>query len=236
MDKPSYRNRVVITGIIACLILAAIPAALGADGTAAPSSIGGTIIVMSFPPGASVYLNEVYRGVAPLTLRNVTPGKYKVGVSMAGYDNDSMPVVLYDGSVRDIGFNLVKASVTPPVSPGSGQIAIDSTPGGAFVMLDGNNVGITPAGRAALIVNDVPAGSHTVRVELAGYPPYSGTVTVIRNQVVQVNADLATTSSPTVMRSTPMPTTDRRQPAPLSSLAAVAAAGLTVLAAAFRRS
>jgi hypothetical protein len=101
-------------------------------------------------------------------------------------------------------------------------------------MLDGNNVGTTPTGRAALILNNVPAGSHAVTVELAGHPLYSSTVTVIRNQVVQVNADFETTS-PTIT-GTPVPTTNRREPVPLSPLTVVAAAGLAGLAAAFRRS
>ena len=102
-------------------------------------------------------------------------------------------------------------------------------------MLDGNNVGITPSGNAALILNTIPTGSHTVTVELTGYPPYSSTVTVLKNQVVRVEADLATIS-PTITGSIPSPTTNRQQPAPLSPLVAIAAAGLAGLAAAFRRS
>jgi hypothetical protein len=236
MDKPSYRNRVITIGIIAYLLLAAIPAVMAVDGTTAPSSIGGTIKVMSFPEGAAVYLNEEYLGVTPITRQNITPGKYVVRVSMAGYNNNSIPIELRDGSTREIGFNLDLASSPTPVPSGFGSIAVDSTPGGAFVMVDGNNVGITPTGRAALIMNNIPTGSHAVTVELAGYPPYTGTVTVIKNQVARVNADLATTSSPTIMGSTPIPTTNRQQPAPFSPLAAVAAACIAGLAAAFRRS
>ena len=235
MDKPSHRNRNIITGIIACLILAGIPAALAADGTTTTSSVGGTIIVMSFPEGAAVYLNEQYLGVAPITRQNITPGKYDVRVSMAGYNNNTVPIELWDGSTREIGFNLDPASSSTPVPVGFGSIAVDSSPGGASVMLDGNNVGITPSGNAALILNTIPTGSHTVTVELTGYPPYSSTVTVLKNQVVRVEADLATIS-PTITGSIPSPTTNRQQPAPLSPLVAIAAAGLAGLAAAFRRS
>jgi hypothetical protein len=235
MQQFSCGNRNIIIGIIACLLLAGIPAAMAADGTTTTSSVGGTIIVMSFPEGAAVYLNELYLGVAPITRQNITPGKYEVRVSMAGYNNNTIPIELWDGSTREIGFNLDPASPSTPVPVGFGQIAVDSTPGGASVMLDGNNVGITPTGRAALILNNIPAGSHAVTVELAGYPLNTSTVTVIRNQVVRVNVDLATIS-PTITGSTPIPTTNRRQPSPFSPMAAVAAVGLIGLAAAFRRS
>jgi hypothetical protein len=150
----------------------------------------------------------------------------------SGYNNTTIPIELWDGSSREIGVNLEPASTTPAVPAGFGSIAVDSSPGGAFVMLDGNNVGTTPAGRAALIVNDVPAGSHTVTVELEGYLPNSSTVTVIRNQVVRINADFET-PAPT-LPGTPIATTNRREPVPLSPLTAIAAAGLVGIAAAFR--
>ena len=234
MNPYPCRNSCTITIIIACLLLAGIPAAIAADGTTAPSSVGGTIVVMTFPEGASVYLNDVYRGISPIKLGNLTPGKYLVNVSKAGANNDSAPVVLFEGSTREIGFTLESASPAPVVPTGSGSIAVDSSPGGASVMLDGKNVGTTRMDGYAFVVNNVPSGSHIVTVELAGYPVYTSTVTVTKNQVVKVSADFQV-QSPAVP-GTPIATTDRSRPAPLSPLTAVAAAGSIGLAAAFRRS
>jgi hypothetical protein len=234
MKECSWKNRYsILAGIITCLMVAGIPAAIAADETT-PQPAGGTITVFSYPHGAAVYLNGVYRGDTPATLLNVPPGDYFVNVSMAGYNNESFLTTIYPGSTRDFGVNLEKASGAPITPTGDGSIAVDSNPGGAAVTLDGNPVGTTPTGRAALILNAVPAGSHTVTVELAGYPPYTSTVTVIRNQVVQVNADFEQ-RSPTIT-GTPIATTDRGEPVPLSPLTAVAAAGLICFAAAFRRS
>jgi hypothetical protein len=101
-------------------------------------------------------------------------------------------------------------------------------------MIDGKNVGKTRMDGYAFNVNDVPAGSHAVTVELAGYPPYTSTVTVIKNQVVKVSADFKT-QSPT-LPGTPVATTERSKPVPLSPFTAAAAAGLVGLAAVFRRS
>jgi hypothetical protein len=232
-----YPCRNACTIIITCLLLAGIPAAMAADGTNATSSAGGTIIVMTFPQGASVYLNDEYRGISPIKLENIPPGNYLVNVSKAGASNDSAPVVLFEGSTREIGFTLESASPAPAVPTGSGTVAVDSIPGGASVMLDGKNVGTTRMDGYALIVDNVPSGSHTVTVELSGYPPSSSTVTVTKNQVVKVSADFQSQSPATAtLPGTPPATTDRRQPAPLSPLTAVAAAGIIGLAAAFRRS
>lgn len=237
MNLYPCRNSCTLVTIITCLLLAGIPAAMAADGTNATSPAGGTIIVMTFPQGASVYLNDEYRGISPIKLENLPPGNYLVNVSKAGASNDSAPVVLFEGSTREIGFTLESVSPTPAVPTGSGTVAVDSSPGGASVMLDGKNVGTTRMDGYALILDNVPSGSHTVTVELSGYPPYSSTVTVTKNQVVKVSADFPVRSPATAtLPGTPPATTDHRQPAPLSPLTAVAAAGFIGLAAAFRRS
>jgi hypothetical protein len=62
----------------------------------------------------------------------------------------------------------------------------------------------------------------------------TSTVTVIRNQVVKVNADF-TIQTPTVP-GTPVATTDRPKPVPLTPLVAIAAAGLAGIAMVLRRS
>lgn len=234
---PCRNSCTIATALIACLFIAGIPAALADDGTNATSA-GGTIIVMSFPQGASVYLNDEYRGITPIKLENIPPGKYLVNVSKAGANNDSAPVVLFEGSTREIGFTLESASPAPAVPAGSGSVAVDSSPGGASVLLDGKNVGTTRMDGYAHIVDNVPAGSHTITVELAGYPAYTSTVTVTKNQVVKVSADFQAPGPavPGTPVTTPAANTPRSEPVPLSPLTAVAAAGLFGLAAAFHRS
>jgi hypothetical protein len=232
----------LITVMVACLLLAGAPGALAADEPGTAAGNGATIIARSFPTGASIFLNNEYRGVTPLVLVNITPGQYMVNISMAGYNSESFTVILSDGSLRELGANLEPASASPAPA-GSGSVAVDSSPGGAAVLLDGRPAGVTPAVRAALILNDIPAGSHTVTVELAGYPSYSTTVTVIRNQVVKVSADLmiqspvvdGTLVSSVLPDTNPPATTGRAGPVPLSPFPAVAAAGLAGLVMMLRR-
>ena len=233
MQQSSFRNS-IITGIVAaCLLFTGIPAVIGADGTTTTTSAGGTVIVMSFPQGASVFLNGEYHGIAPIRIDNLSPGKYMVSISKAGAKNDSIPIELFEGSIREIGFNLESASSTV-VPDGSGSVAVSSNPGGAPVMLDGTPVGITRMDGYAFTLNDVPAGNHTVTIELAGYPPFISTVTVVKNRVVKVEADFQIPA--TTLPGTPVPPTNRPEPAPLGPLTVITASGLAGLVAAFRRS
>ena len=66
-----------------------------------------------------------------------------------------------------------------------GSVAIDSIPPGARVLVDGRPVGSTP-----LVLEDVPAGTHLVRVEADGYTVWAWTVRVVANQRSRVTVKL----------------------------------------------
>lgn len=240
MQQHSRTGRVLLASLLV-LVAAAAATVLADDSTPLPASAGGTVTVYSFPPGGAVDLDGTYRGITPLTLENVPPGKYLVTVSKAGCRNVTIPITVNTGSVFEIGATLESASASVP--EGFGSVAVDSSPGGASVTLDGKPAGQTPAGHAALVLDSVPAGSHTVTVELAGYPRYSENITVAKNRVAQVSADLLTTPAATPVttvftKGTPAASpsaSGNRNAVPLSPLAAIAAAGLAGTAAVFRR-
>jgi PEGA domain len=71
-----------------------------------------------------------------------------------------------------------------------GSVAIDSIPPGARVLLDGRRVGSTP-----LVLEDVPAGTHLVRVEADGYPVWAWTVRIVANQRSRVTVKLNDTGT-----------------------------------------
>jgi hypothetical protein len=86
----------------------------------------------------------------------------------------------------------------PAAPSGSGQwpgyrgsLAIDSDPPGGRVSVDGRVVGATP-----IVLKDVPAGSHVVRVESNGYAPWSAAARVVADQQTRVIATLQRRSRP----------------------------------------
>lgn len=72
-----------------------------------------------------------------------------------------------------------------------GSLAVNSSPNGASVFVNGFPVGITP-----LVLNDVPAGSRVVRVEMDGYERWTSAVRVVANTRVVTEAALQPSSNP----------------------------------------
>ena len=70
---------------------ASAPAATSAPRPSTPASLGkpvvstGSLAVESLPSGASVSVNGKPSGITPLTLNDLTPGDYRVTLSMPGY-------------------------------------------------------------------------------------------------------------------------------------------------------
>ncbi len=66
----------------------------------------GTIMVTSVPAGASVYIDNVYRGTAPLTIPDMNPGTYQVTVRQSGYSDYTTPVQVSAGSTATLSAQL----------------------------------------------------------------------------------------------------------------------------------
>ena len=71
-----------------------------------------------------------------------------------------------------------------------GALQIDSAPQGAQVFVDRKAVGVTP-----VLVTDLSAGSHAIRVEADGHLAWSSAVRVIADRQTHVNAILSPSSS-----------------------------------------
>lgn len=200
-------------------------------------STSGSVDVVSYPAGASVYLDGSYRGQTnpwdALDLPGIAPGEHDLSLSLDGYYDYVTTVTVTAGR----GTNVVATLKDLPGANPNGQVTVASAPSGAGVYLDNVYRGLTPLTMAA-----VPTGAHTLLIRTAGYQDWATAVQVTEGETAQVSATLvqggaatatATLTSPattaTQMPTTAAPTTTRSGPADGLALAGLALAGLLVL-------
>lgn len=137
----------------------------------------GAMDLRSIPDGASVMMEEKYRGKTPLTLSDITPGMYTVTFSQFGYQKFIARVPVQAGKISE---------VTATLAPDTGTLSITSNPSGARVLVDGTDTGITP-----VTAGNLTAGNHTVAITLDGYLSQQQAVAVIPGQTQPVNFGLS---------------------------------------------
>jgi hypothetical protein len=90
------------------------------QGTSATSPAVGSIIVTSAPTGGQVYVDNQFRGVAPVTIYNVAPGTHIINLKLAGYSDYSTSV--------DVPANQV-VQVPATFIPGGGPATVPTRAG-----------------------------------------------------------------------------------------------------------
>jgi len=148
--------------------------------------VPGTLVLNSTPVDASVVVNDVYRGKTPLTLEGVEPGTYTVTFSHFGYVKFSTPVKVESGKITE---------ATATLMPETGSLAINTSPAGARLMLDGADAGISP-----VTLTNLATGNHTLTVTSEGYTRQEQVVKVITGQTVPVEVGLARITQVSVTR------------------------------------
>jgi hypothetical protein len=96
----------------------------------------GEIVVTTSPSGANVFLNNVFRGISPLTLADIPDGSYVVMVRMDGYSDQQQAVTVTGSTVTQVIVSLaaiVPATTTAPV--GAMTVILGVLFIGAFVVL-----------------------------------------------------------------------------------------------------
>jgi eukaryotic-like serine/threonine-protein kinase len=66
------------------------------------------------PDGAEVFVDGVSRGVSPVSVKDLAPGKHRVKASLAGYKTREESVELVKGKERQVSFVLEKQASAPP--------------------------------------------------------------------------------------------------------------------------
>jgi hypothetical protein len=128
----------------------------------------GSLLVNSIPPGASILLDGVAKGVTPRTISGVQPGVYTLVLEKEGYADYEKNVTVSAGRTT---------MVTGTLQPLYGSLRIQSSPSGATVLVKGNLAGVTP-----LVVNGLVPGEYAISLSKTGYQTANRTATVTAGQ------------------------------------------------------
>jgi hypothetical protein len=131
-----------------------------------PGTKTGSVSVLSVPSGSLVYLDQELLGSTPVTRSGLLPGSYLVRVEKEGYLTWEKSVTVHPDSSNILTAGLVS---------GSGSLSIKSFPWNAGILLDGQMKGYTP-----LLIQGLPAGSHSLEITKPGYQS--------KTEIVQVPA------------------------------------------------
>lgn len=129
----------------------------------------GWITIMSSPAGATIYLDNTYKGqtntYGALTINGVYPGLHVIKAVYSGYTSYTTTVNVDANARTYVPIKMtVQQGASPTPAPGYSGLEISSTPEGAAVFLDNVSMGVTP-----LTLNSVPVGQHTILVQKSGY-------------------------------------------------------------------
>lgn len=129
-----------------------------------------TLNIFTVPSGASIYVNNQYRGTAPPSGLSIAlaPGTYTITAKLSNYQDASSIVTVDAGEVRRVDLTLI-----PIIRKGT--LNIFTNPVGASIYVDGNYVGVSTSSGLSV---QVDPGVHTVIAQLANYQESSVSVNV----------------------------------------------------------
>jgi PKD repeat protein len=164
----------------------------------------GTLGITTVPPGAKVFVDNVFKGVTPLTLTDTSSGYHVLLITLPGYDDfttsatvEPSKTVLVQAVLQEAGAGNVTPTVPATVATTAlirqnGSVAVTSVPNGATVMFDGQYNGTTP-----LIILDVLPGNHEIALSYPGYNLWQQSLSVGSSQTTAVNANLVVSTGQT---------------------------------------
>ena len=137
----------------------------------------GELVIRTVPTKAAIYLNENSVGTSPYEGKGLSPGKYRIRVTMEGYEPWGQEVTVKAHE---------KLEVLASLKGLTGRLVIRTEPLEANIYLDGNFAGKSPYDGKAL-----PPGTHKIRVLKEGYETLEKDVTVKPGEIVELPVELA---------------------------------------------
>jgi len=151
--------------------------------------IPATLKVVSIPPAARIYVNDQFRGKAPVDLERLTPGAYRIRAELPGFDPTfrSVTVGLAQNSIEE--FRL---------TANTGSVKLTTEPAGVDIILDGKTVGTTVAQASEtdrisepLTIDGIASGTHVLKFVAKGHFDKEIKAVIARDQTFTTHVTLA---------------------------------------------
>lgn len=129
-------------------------------------AIPAALTVHSIPDQARIYINNQFRGEAPVVLTNLPPGEYRLRAEKRGFEADARNITLKPEDQITEEFRL---------QHNTGGLVIITEPAGVKIFVDDEDAGTTEASAAnpqvsePLRVNYIGRGEHFVKLVKPGY-------------------------------------------------------------------
>lgn len=125
----------------------------------------GDLQIVSTPEKAKVYVDNQLRGETPITLGGLEPTDHRVRVELKGFEPEARTVAVKAGGKVTEEFRLTQ---------NSGVLVLVTEPGGARVLVDGEEQGETKAAAAGAVstsfeVRFLGPGEHTLQLVRPGW-------------------------------------------------------------------
>lgn len=165
----------------------------------------GTLAITTVPQSASVFVDNVFKGLTPLTLTETASGYHIIRITLPGHDDyvtsvtvEPSKTVLVQAALREAGAGTtattVPATATTTALPRqNGSVAVTSVPNGATVTFDGEYEGTTP-----VIIPDILPGNHNITLTYPGYITQQQLIAIGSSQTTAVNANLIRSAEPAI--------------------------------------
>lgn len=150
------------------------------------SNPDGKLRVVGSPTGASVFVNDDYKGITPLEI-SLPIGEYLLKITKDGYEDYTQSFKISPDGLHIVDIRLNEMPI-PSQDINVGSLYVFSTPPGATIICDGNIVGTTP-----VTLNDLSSGIHSLSISMLGYEPLTQNVNVISGETVDAGFYLTPT-------------------------------------------
>jgi tetratricopeptide (TPR) repeat protein/predicted Ser/Thr protein kinase len=139
-------------------------------------------VINSVPEGAEVFLDSMPRGVTPLELSEIPPGKHMLAMKLDGYPDYDKEAMLDPEAPLEVlhDFERAKDALIP-----RGSLTVDSEPSGAAVYINGERRGVT-----RLELPDLLSADYEIALELDGYRRVRKKVKLLKDENLRVSLSL----------------------------------------------